>query len=67
MFKLFGMQPSGLKLLEDGINEWAENLPKGSKVRRTQLAACSEFVVVLINVELPDDVIELKPAKPISE
>ena len=46
--------------LEDILNAWAEELPQGAKIRRTQLAATPspndepDWLYALISYELPD-------------
>lgn len=38
-FKLFGVFGPALDAMERDMNTWAEKLPAGTKIRRTQLAA----------------------------
>ncbi len=54
-FKVFG-EESG-RDLERLLNEWAESLPPGTRIRRTQLAADTTkdhlMLYALVNYELP--------------
>lgn len=40
--------------LDSRMNNWAADLPSGSKIRRTQLAATDVWVVALVNYEEPE-------------
>lgn len=40
--------------LERQLNRWADELPPGTKVRRTQLCCSDRIIFALVNYELPE-------------
>ena len=51
-FKIIGAADAAI--VESELNAWVARLPKGSRVRRTQLACAGATVYALVSYEVPD-------------